>query len=186
MKDAIVCRFCGKDLPTVSSISLEIKSLVKERKLTPTVIQDNEIPIWKAGFSSMGWFEEIGQNTLATLNKSQDRFGTVQEPLLCVTYADTKGSHISEVQLNNKNLTSPFTALIATTKRFVFVEPNNKSVESIEHKNIHKIETNAQAGKKTYILTTTFGDTALLGVIFSSDEDASILESFFERVISVK
>ena len=50
--EAAVCTYCGKQLPITKSIN-----------------QSDEISKWKAGFSKIGWLEEVGQNTKTALSK---------------------------------------------------------------------------------------------------------------------
>jgi hypothetical protein len=170
----------------MSTNTFELQSFASERKAIPAEIQDNEISKWKAGFSRIGWFERIGQHTRAALLLSPDEYGTKREPLLCVTYANVNGSHLTDIWFNQVNLSSPFTALIATSTRIVLVQPQKEIVQVVEYKNIHQIEAIQQSNSKVYTISTIAGDTVKIEIAFSSKDDSIVVDAFFERISYTK
>ncbi len=184
--EAMVCRYCGKNVPSAKSITLELQSLSNEKRAKPSEIRDNEIALWKMGFSKIGWLQEIGKNTRTALINSPDEYGTAQEPLLCVTYADENSSHISGARFNQLDLFSPFTALIATSNRIVLIQPKKKIVKVIEYKNVREVGNFCNVYSKTYEISTVSGDTASIDVEFSGKDDIKVIDAFFERITSAK
>jgi hypothetical protein len=172
--------------PIILINTVELQSLASERKANPAEIQDNEISKWKEGFSKIGWLESIGQNTRVALLNSLDEYGTKREPLLCVTYSDVKGSHLTGVWFNQVNLSSPFTALIATSRRIVLVQPKEEIVQVIEYKNIHKIESIHQSNSKVYTISTISSDTATIEIAFCSKDDEIVVDAFLDRILYTK
>jgi len=165
---------------------LELQSIASERKSSPAEIQEEEMSKWKAGFIKIGWMEEIGKNTETALKKSPEEHRTFQESLLCVTYADVKGSHITGAWFNQVDLYSPFTAFIATSNRIILVHPEEKIVQVIEYKNIREVEIISHAHSKTYTISTLSGDTVKIDANFSGKDDEIIVDAFFERTTSAR
>lgn len=181
-QEAVVCRYCGKELPTVKSIALELQEISIEKKTNPSEINDDEIAKWKAGFSQIGWLESIGQNTKNALSDSPDEHGISKTPLLCVTYADVKGSHMTALSVGQTDLFSSFTSIIATSKKFVFVRPDKKLVRELEYKEINRVETIKSVNSTIYNIVSKFGDVIKLTVEYRNTNDEQLVNAFFERI----
>jgi hypothetical protein len=164
----------------------ELRSITDDTKSNPIEIQEEELPKWKAGFIKIGWMEEIGKKTETALKMSIEKHRTKQEPLLCVTYADVEGSHITGIWFNQVNLYSSFSAFIATSKTIVLVHPVREIVQVVEYKNIRKVEINSHLPSKTYTLSTFAGDVVKIDVNFDGKDAETIIDSFFERIASAK
>lgn len=152
-------------------------------------IHGNEIDEWKAKFGKIGWLEEFGQNTREAIANSPIEFEITKRPVLCVTYADGKGSHITNVFFNNVDLSSKFTCLIVTPAKFVVIMPSKKIVKTVEFKNIQQVEIIPKSQYlyvKSYVISTTIGDSLKIDAGFSYPEDNQIVDSFFKRITPVK
>ena len=184
--EAVICRYCGKELPTFKSISVELQEIVLERKAIHAEIQPDEIGKWKAGFDKIGWLETIGENTRSALSTSPDGYGTIREPLLCVTYADVKGSRITGLSFNDMDLYDSFAALIATPTRIILVNPKKAVVKFVEYGKITRVENIAQGVSTLFAITSVTGETAKIKVDLKNPEDENIVKIFFERISSTK
>jgi len=167
--EAIVCNFCGKELP-----------------MTKSITQSDEIVKWKAEFNKIGWLEDIGQNTKASLSSSPDLYGILREPVLCITYADVKGSRITGLWFNQTDLFTPFTALIASSQKIIFVQPNKNVVKTIQYTNITKVESISQANSTTYTISSSIGDSAIIKITFRKADDKVIVDAFLKRISSIQ
>lgn len=163
----------------------ELQEVTSEARINPTEIQDSELAKWKTGFIQIGWLEEIGQNTQMALSKSANDYRISKDTLLCVSYADIKGSHITDLSFNQINIFSSFLALIATSQTLVFVRPDKKFVQVLEYKDINKIEGSKKFNSKTYSIISKSGDSATLTVDYKNTEDENIVDLFFERIVLV-
>ena len=115
-------------------IPLELQEVTAAKKPNHVEIEGDEIEKWKAGFSKIGWLEEIGHNTNKALSGSTDKYGLLKEDLLCVTYADVlQGSRFTSLFFNGGDLFARTTALIATSHRFVFVSRAMNIVHNPAH-----------------------------------------------------
>lgn len=184
-KEAIICRYCGKDLPTISSISTEIQEITNEIKFTNPEIKENELPKWREGFEHVGWSESIGENTQSAL-LSTNAVQISQDTLIFVTYADVHGTRFTRLSINQTDMFSPFSCLIATSQKFVFVRPDNKIVKLLQYKEINKIEHSKNAKSTTYKILSKFGDTVRMTIEFINEDDEKFIQMFFERISSAK
>lgn len=152
-------------------------------------IHGNEIDEWKAKFGKIGWLEELGQNTKEAISNSPIEHEIAKKPLLCVTYADGKGSHITKVLFNDVDLSSKFTCLIITPAKIVIIVPSKSIVKTVEYKNIKQVEIIPKSQYlyvNTYVISTTIGDSLKINTGFIYPEDNQIVDSFFKRITPVK
>lgn len=163
----------------------ELQEVVSEARTNPTEIQDSELVKWKTGFIQIGWLEEIGQNTQKALSKSGNEYRISKDTLLCVSYADVKGSHITDLSFNQTNIFSSFLALIATSQTLIFVRPDKKFVQVIEYKNINRIEKDTKSNPIIYNIISKSDDSATLTINYKNTEDEKIVDLFFERIVLI-
>lgn len=185
-QEAVICRYCGKELPTVKSTILEIQEIKNKTKSKTSEIKNDELIKWRSGFSQIGWLETIGQNTKTTLSSFHGEHEISTDSLLCVTYADVKGSRITKLSFNQTDMFSPFTALIATSRKIFFVRPDNKLVNSFEYSEINKINHSKKSNSTTYNIVSKFGDKALVTIEFVNEDEEKFIQKFFERILSIK
>jgi hypothetical protein len=167
--------------PTLS-MSAELEDIQQEKQSIPDELTETEIAKWKAAFNQIGWLEEIGPSTRAALSTSNDQYGLLTEPLLCVTYVDGKESRLTGFWLNCTDRLKPFSSLIATSKRLLFVDPNNQIVVCVEYKNINKIELDIRGNTYFYTVLSKLGDSIHIRIRFTRVEDETIVDGFFERI----
>jgi len=183
--EAIVCRYCGKDLPPIKTIVTELKEIADQSKSEPSKIANDEMDKWHEGFSKIGWVEEIGQRTQSVLSDSPQAASVSKDDLLCVTYADVQGSRFTELMHNQTNFYSRYSALIATANMLIFVQPDRKLVETLEYKDIREIDREARANFTVYQIHSVFGDTVRVSISYGRSHDETIVNSFFDRIESV-
>lgn len=183
-KDAVICRYCGRELPTINSLIIELQEITTINKTNPTEINKDEILKWKAGFSQIGWLESIGQNTKDVLSSSYSEI--TRDPPLCITYADTRGSRIVSLSFNQTDMFSEFTALIATSEKLFFVRPDRGIVNSLAYKDISKVERGKKANSKAYRITSNSGDTVILAINYQNTVDENLFNLFLERITLVR
>ena len=159
-----------------------ILEVTPEEKSIPGEMAEAEIAKWKAAFQQIGWLEEIDPKTRLALSKSKDQFGLLTEPLLCVTYEGAKGTRFTGFWFNQANLFKPFSALIATSKRLLLVDPKNQIVRFVEYTNIVQIKQEIRANTCIYTLLLEFGDSVHIKIRFDQAEDEIIVNAFFERI----
>lgn len=163
----------------------ELQEVISEVRTNPTEIQDSELAKWRTGFIQIGWLEEIGQNTQKALSKSGNEYIISKDTLLCVSYADVKGSHITDLSFNQTNIFSSFLALIATSQTLIFVRPDKKFVQVLEYKNINRIERDKKSKTIIYNIISKSGDTVALTIDYKNTEDEKIADLFFERIVLI-
>lgn len=165
------------------SVISKLQEINTEKKENPTPFQDDEIATWKSGFKQIGWLEDIGLNTQKVLSNSPIKDEFSNNSLLCVSYADVKGSRIAGLYFGEIDMFSQHTVFIATTKKLVFVRPDKKLLKSIEYSEIESIATNVAGALGVYNLKTKSGITLFLNIKFINFEDQKILDLFFERIL---
>lgn len=184
-KEAVICRYCGKELPTISSISTEIQEITSEVKFTTPEIKENELAKWRTGFDQIGWLESIGENTQSALSSTNDA-QISQNTIIFVAYADINGTRFTKLFFNQTDMFSPFSCVIATSQKFVFVRPDNKIVNSLQYKEINKIEHSQNGKLTTYKILSKFGDAVHITVEYIDADDEKLVQMFFERISSAK
>jgi hypothetical protein len=167
---------------TTLSISAELDDMQPVERSLPGELTEAEIAKWKAAFNQIGWLEELGPNTKAILPTPNDQYWVVTEPLLCVTYANGKGSRLTGYWYNRTDLCKPFSSLIATSKRLMIVDPKDQIVQCVEYENIHKIEREIRGNTYFYTVLSELGDSIHIRIRFNNAEDESIVDGFFERI----
>jgi len=182
-QEAIVCRYCGKDLPTIKSIISELEEITATAQTNPQEIQEDEISKWVAGFNKIGWLEKIGQNTRNALTTSPDN-GVERDHLLCVTYADTNGCRITGLSVNKIDMFSSFSALIATSQKLILVRPDKKLVKVFDYKDVQKIEHGKKNRISVYQITSKMGDIAMVFIDCQTEDATKLITLFFDRIIA--
>lgn len=185
-KEAIVCRFCGRELPTLPDFLDELKEIVEKKENRPFEIQEEEMLIWNQAFRKIGWMEDIGRNTQSSLIKSSLDPEKIKDNLIFVSYMDTKGSHLADLEYNNVDLSSPYTSIIANNKQLVFVLPGNKTVEKIDFDSIENVEMEKTTNTKIYTVSTSRGVSASIEIEFHNKIDESLGDLFFKRINHTK
>lgn len=185
-REAVVCRFCGRELPTIKDHLDELKEFVEKREDQPLEIKEKERRDWKEAFNNIGWVEDIGRNTEAALKESNLDIQNIKEDLIFISYGDTEGSHLSYLKYNNNDLTSAFTSIIADSNQLIFVLPSKKIVEKIKYKDIQNLEINKNQDVKVYEILTVQGESVTIEFEFQSNFDESLVDLFIKRIIYTK
>ena len=167
------------DFMNTTALILEV---TPEEKSIPGEMAEAEIAKWKAAFQQIGWLEDMGPKTRLALSNSKDHFGLLTEPVLFVTYEETTGTHFTGFWFNQINLFEPYSALIATSKRLLLVDPMDQIVHFVEYKNIVQIEREIRANTCIYTLLLKSGDSIHIRIRFDREEDEIIVNAFFERI----
>jgi hypothetical protein len=180
--EAKVCRYCGKELPTLKSITLELETIVSEKKQNPSGMTDYEITKWREGFQWLAWSDLIGRNTQTALEIFKINSKELSDNSLFITYPDSEFCRITEVWINQIDLSSPFTAFIANSTSLIFVKPKDNLVVSIKYNEIKIIEQIKTSGNITFTISTFSGDKAKIKIEFGNRENEIFIDLFFERL----
>lgn len=165
------------------SIVSKLQEITAEKKEKTLPIQGDEINTWKSGFKQIGWLENIGLNTQKILSNSLVEDEISSDSLLCVSYADVKGSRITSLYFGEIDMYSQYTVFIATTNKFIIVRPDKKLLKSVGYSEIDSIATNVAGASGIYNIRTKSNITIFLNIKFSIFEDQKILDLFFERIL---
>ena len=125
------------DLMNTTTLTLAV---ALEEESIPGEMAEAEIAKWKAAFQQIGWLEEMGPKTRLALSNAKDQYGLLTEPVLFVTYEESKGTHFTGFWFDRIDLFEPYSALIATSKRLLLVDPMDQIVHFIEYKNIVQVK----------------------------------------------
>ena len=185
-KEAIVCRFCGRELPTVQDFLNKLKEIVEKKEGQPDEIKEEEVFSWYQAFNKIGWVEDIGKNTQSSLIKSSLDPEKIKNNLIFVSYGDTKGSHVVNLEYNNVDLSSPYTSIIANNKQFVLVQPSTKTVETIDFHSIENVKMEKTTNTKIYKVYTKKGISASIEIEFQNNIDESLADLFFKRIAHIQ
>jgi hypothetical protein len=163
---------------------LEEQPLQNEMKKCPYPgeIAETEIAEWKADFQQIGLLEEIDPKTKLALSNSKDQYGLLTEPVLWVTHEDSKRNRLTGFWFNRVNLLKPLCSLIATSKRLIFVDPQNEIVQCVEYKNINQIEREIRGTSCIYTILTKSGNRVYIKIRFNQADDETNVDAFFERI----
>lgn len=188
--DAKICRFCGKDLPSLEDIANSLASLSLDSINEPRPFDAEEITRWEIALKSIGWHEDIGQNTLNTINSMGDAINSDQEPIICTTYADIEGTHITSIHYDEVDITSRHASIIATTTRLLLINPTNHSLRTVHYKDVVRLGiSDRKNGQKIYKLHTKSNNVAKVNVSFSTrpnNNDEKLVTALFKRLVGVK
>jgi len=188
--DAKICRFCGKDLPSMEDITNSLVSLSLDSINEPRPFNAEEITRWEIALKSIGWHENIGQNTLNTINSMGDAINSGQELIICATYVDIEGTHITSIHYDEVDITSRHASMIATTTRLLLINPTNHSLKTIHYKDLVRLGiSNRKNGEKIYKLHTKSNNIAKINVSFSArpnNSDEKLITALFKRLVGVK
>lgn len=188
--DAKICRFCGKDLPSLEDIANSLVSLSLDSIHEPRPFNAEEITMWEIALKSIGWHEDIGQNTLNTINSMGDAINSDQEPIICATYADIEGTHITSIHYDEVDITSRHASIIATTTRLLLINPTNHSLRTVHYKDVVRLGiSDRKNGQKIYKLHTKSNNVAKVNVSFSTrpnNNDEKLVTALFKRLVGVK
>jgi len=182
-KEAVVCRYCGKELLTINSIIMELQEITKDKKTKLNETDYDEIKKWRFGFSIIGWFEEIGKNTkIALSDYYNEKF---RDSLIFVTYLDFKGSHITGLLFNQTDMFSNSSAVIATSQKLIFVLPNKKIINTIEYKDIERIERGRYAKLKAYRIILNNSQSVMISIDYQNEDDEKLVDMFLKRIAAI-
>lgn len=177
-----ISRFFGNPK---GDIAIQLHALAEESETYPSAITEQEISLWQTGFKEIGWLANVGFNTQSVLTDNQIN---ITEPLICVAYADTNGSRVSGIRFNNQDLSSSYSAIIATSKRIFLVDPIKKAVKHINYESISGIQRGGKPNLiRDYNLKTFYGASAIIEIQFiDSEDDFVIVDSYFRRLASIR
>jgi hypothetical protein len=175
-REATVCRFCGRDLPTMKSVA---QTLYDSALLADGIITQEEVEDYAAAFEGIGWKEPLGPKTKRALTKLVDPFDPSVEAVICAAYADTRGSHIGPMRVGDHTIDSSHSALIATQKRLLLVNPDHETLHEIPYASIVPVHPPSDASPalaNPHKLNTTDGLPVEITVIGdpSTTEDVNL------------
>lgn len=180
--EANVCRYCGKELPSLKSLTLDLETIVSEKKQNPSGISSDEAAKWREGFHYLSWSDGIGRNTQDALESAKIDIASLNRDLLLTVYTDSKYSRITEVWFNDTDLSSPFTAFIATSTKIIFVKPAANLVVSVKFIDIKEIEPIKYFNNETYTISTFSENKVKATMEFGNQQHETFIDLFFERL----
>ncbi len=183
-RDAIVCRYCGRELPSLQLISVELQN----QPASHGSLSSAELELWRQAFQLLGWFSAICPKAEKSLAFLKEPLDTARERLLCVVYANAEGTRISPYfRIGGKTFWSIDTALIGTEKRLILLSPGSKDVFSFSYREIKRCDVlTISGGERVYQLRTENGTMIQIGVVVAgSQEDSTILYMFFNRIANL-
>lgn len=150
----IKCRRCGTANPLGVVFCGNCGIKLSEAKFG---LPAEELKDWRAAFSEMGWFDQMGPKSKQLLSQLSPGFGANNEYTIFVTYGNGR-NHVKDVTVNGRDIHRQHFGVIGTDWRLIILDTDKMQIFNFPYEELGGFDEDTHGSKERFYTMHTKTD----------------------------